>query len=100
MNRDAVRDEAATGIGGVMLWRQFAMVATTGSVFWETAMHAHQVQPHYAPTSVGALMDPAFLRNAVIDANGDRRAESPASPSLRLRWRLAIQAIAVALWRH
>jgi len=63
-------------------------------------MHAHPVQPHYAPTSVGALMDPAFLRNAVIDANGDRRAESTASPSLRQRWRLAVDAITTALRRH
>ena len=48
-------------------------------------MHAHQDQPHYAPASVGALMDPAFLRGAVIDANGDRRAETTPSAVLWLR---------------
>lgn len=63
-------------------------------------MHAHQAQPHYAPSSVGALMDPAFLRAAVNDANGDRRAESTPSPTLRLRWRAAMHAVAAALRRH
>jgi hypothetical protein len=99
MNRDAVQHEAETSPGGAILWRWFAKIAATGSAFWETAMHAHQVQPHYAPSSVGALMDPAFLRDAVLDANGDRRAESTVSPSLRRRWQLAIAAIAAALRR-
>jgi hypothetical protein len=38
-------------------------------------MHRHLGQPHYAPCSVGALMDPGFLRDAVSDANGERRVE-------------------------
>jgi hypothetical protein len=100
MNRGTVHHEAEISPGGAILWRWFATIAATGSAFWETAMHAHQVQPHYAPSSVGALMDPAFLRNAVIDANGDRRAESIASPSLQRRWRMAIDAIAAAFRRH
>jgi hypothetical protein len=63
-------------------------------------MHAHQTQPHYAPWSVGALMDPTFLRGTVIDANGDRRAESPSSATLRLRWRIAMHAVAAVFRRH
>ena len=35
-------------------------------------MHASQSHVHYAPSSVGALMDPAFLRGAVLDADGVR----------------------------
>ena len=63
-------------------------------------MHAHQDQPHYAPASVGALMDPAFLRGAVIDANGDRRAETTSSAAWRQRWRAAMHAIAAVFKRH
>ena len=63
-------------------------------------MHAHQDQPHYAPASVGALMDTAFLRGAVIDANGDRPAERTSSATLRLRWRIAMHALAAAFRRH
>ena len=63
-------------------------------------MHAHQDQPHYAPASVGALMDTAFLRGAVIDANGDRRAETTSSLTLRLRWRGAMHAVAAVFRRH
>jgi len=63
-------------------------------------MHAHQDQPHYAPASVGALMDTSFLRGAVIDANGDRRAEATPSATLRLRWRAAMDAVAAVFKRH
>ena len=63
-------------------------------------MHDHQAQPRYAPSSVGALMDPAFLRDAVMDANGDRRAESVSSASLRLRWQTAWRAVVAVFWRH
>ena len=63
-------------------------------------MHAHQDQPHYAPASVGALMDPAFLRGAVIDANGDRRDETTPSAALRLRLQAAMHAIATVFRRH
>jgi hypothetical protein len=63
-------------------------------------MHAHDAQPHYSPASVGALMDPALLRRAMIDANGGHQPESNSSLALRLRWRLAIHAVAAVFWRH
>jgi hypothetical protein len=63
-------------------------------------MHAYQDQPHYAPASVGALMDPAFLRSAVIDANGDRRDQTPPSAALLLRWRVAMHAVAAVFRWH
>jgi hypothetical protein len=34
-------------------------------------MHAGQTPLHYAPASVGCLMYPAFLRGAVLDAEGE-----------------------------
>ena len=63
-------------------------------------MYEHHMQPRYAPTSVGALMDPAFLRHAVMDANGDRRDETATLATLRWRWRGAIHAMAAAFARH
>jgi hypothetical protein len=63
-------------------------------------MHAHPTQPHYAPASVGALMDPEFLRGAVIDANGDRHAEGRAPVPLRLRWQVVVHAVAAVFRRH
>ena len=58
------------------------------------ALDTFRNQPHYALSSVGALMDPAFLRGAVLDASGDRRDASTSSATLRLRWRAAIRAVA------
>jgi hypothetical protein len=77
----------------------------TGSDFkeamMETMMPPHQNQPHYAPASVGALMDPAVLRGAVIDANGDRRRAERTSPlTLQARWRVAMHADAAVYRRH
>ena len=63
-------------------------------------MHAHQAEPHYAPASVGALMDPVFLRGAVIDANGGRRDERDPSLALQQRLRVAMQAVAAVFRRH
>jgi len=63
-------------------------------------MDAHRGQAHYAPSLVGALIDPAFLRGAAREANDERRAEARAPSSLRLRWAGAIHAIAVALRRR
>jgi len=39
-------------------------------------MHAGQTPLHYAPASVGGLMDPVFLRRAVLDAEGGRHADA------------------------
>jgi hypothetical protein len=63
-------------------------------------MRADKGQPHFAPTSVGVLVDPAFLRSAMIDANGDRHAETVSRPTLHLRWKDTMHAIAAALRRH
>ena len=63
-------------------------------------MYEHHMQPHYAPSSVGALMDPGFLRRAAMEANGDRREEGPSLAILRWRWRDAIHAITAAFARH
>jgi hypothetical protein len=50
---------------------------------------------------VGALIDPAFVRGAAMDANEERRAEAVfLASSFRLRWASAIRALAVALHRH
>lgn len=66
-------------------------------------MHAGQVPLHYTPSSVGALMDPAFLRVAVLDAGGEPHASfsawPPMPPRLRAAWR-AIQSTLARLRRH
>ena len=53
-------------------------------------MHADEARLHYAPTSVGALMDPTFLRDAVRDAEGGYRAVMAPSRALFAR---SIQAM-------
>lgn len=63
-------------------------------------MHDRQTQPHYSPSSVGALMEPAFLRDVMLNANGDRHAETSSLSTLRLRWQGALHTIAVALRRQ
>ncbi len=64
-------------------------------------MHASQVSLHYMPSSVGALMDPAFLRDAMLDADGERHGPSrpPIPEPLRRAWR-ALRAITARLRRH
>jgi hypothetical protein len=96
---DFVMEFLSTSYTVYTVYTDFGMLASD-SVFLETAMHAHHVEPHYAPSSVGALMDPVFLRGAVIDANGGHRAEGASPPRLWLRWRRAIRAIATACRRH
>jgi hypothetical protein len=63
-------------------------------------MHVHRAQLHYTPALVGALMDPAFLRDAVTDANGERHVKGVSSISLRLRWRVAMHSVAAVFRRH
>jgi hypothetical protein len=72
--------------------------AVTGSP--KAAMHEHLTQPHYAPASVGALMDPAFLRGAMLDAEGGRRAESTSPPATWPRWRTAVHAVTAFFRRY
>ena len=101
MNRGELRRGAGTKPAGVAtLESSLAMVASNDSALSEIAMHGHQDRPHYAPASVGALMDPAFLRSAAIDASGDRRAENSSPVTLRQRWLFAVHAVAAALRRH
>lgn len=45
-------------------------------------MHTIPVQPRHTPTSVGALMDPGFLRQAVNDMVATTDAEGPQVPSV------------------
>jgi hypothetical protein len=45
-------------------------------------------------------MDPVFLRNAMLDANGNRRDEAETLATSRWRWRGTIRAIAAAFRRH
>ena len=61
-------------------------------------MHAGQAPLHYAPVSVGALMDPAFLRDAVHDAEGEHHAALGTRRGLS-RWRTALRR-AIAQWLH
>ena len=63
-------------------------------------MHEHHGQAHYAPASVGALIDTAFLRRAAMEANDERRAERTLPSAMRLRWIDAMRALIVALRRH
>ena len=63
-------------------------------------MNDRQTQPHYAPSSVGALMDPAFLRSVMIEANGEHRPEALSPSPLLLRWQGAWHNIAFALSRQ
>lgn len=51
-------------------------------------MHAIRLRARYTPTSVGALMDPGFLRKAVNDmiaTTDEEEHEEPAPPWWR-RW--------------
>ena len=56
-------------------------------------MHSPHSHPHYAPSSVGALMDPGFLRRAVDDAESQGHAQQAWIPAPKFAWRSAI-----ALW--
>jgi hypothetical protein len=56
-------------------------------------MYTPRPNPYYSPSSVGALMDPTFLRRAVREAEGRGHANEPLSPSLAKRWRIVIDAL-------
>lgn len=63
-------------------------------------MHANQTHPHYAPSWVGGLMDPVFLRHAVHDAKGECHADSRAPPPTRAVWQAALRRVAALFRRH
>ena len=49
-------------------------------------MRTPHVWPYYSPSSVGALMDPGFLREAVNDAGADGRSGSSPESSGMSCW--------------
>ena len=64
-------------------------------------MQVPQSHVHYAPSSVGALMDPGFLRGAVLDAESESHHwESATSQGLSARFcavlRIAVSGILAA----
>jgi hypothetical protein len=61
----------------------------------ESAMHAGQTHFHFTPSSVGGLMDPAFLRAAMQDADGMRLSIKNARSPVAKRWLAVRRAIAV-----
>jgi hypothetical protein len=60
-------------------------------------MRTPRVWPYFTPSSVGALMDPVFLRRAV-DAAGPRPwAERSMQPAVPSRWAIALARIVSAV---
>jgi len=70
------------------------------TVIPETAMYTPREQPHYTPSSVGALMDPAFLRRAVRDAQASGHAAVPPVKPAATRWQRAMRAVAAFFARQ
>ncbi|HKW82517.1 MAG TPA: hypothetical protein VJN68_02090 [Burkholderiaceae bacterium] len=60
-------------------------------------MHTVPVQPRHTPTSVGALMDPGFLRQAVNDMVATTDAEGPQVPSVGDVLKAGTRRLAAAL---
>ena len=60
-------------------------------------MHAGQTPLHYEPASVGGLMDPVFLRGAVLDAEGGRDADAGTGATRRRHWRAAWRRLVARL---
>ncbi len=63
-------------------------------------MRADANQPHYAPASVGGLMDPAFLRIARHDADGASAVVEPQAPALWQRLQGVVQTVVAAIRHH
>jgi len=60
-------------------------------------VHTVPVQPRHTPTSVGALMDPEFLRQAVNDMVATTDAEGPQIPSIGDAFKAAAFRLGAAL---
>lgn len=54
---------------------------------------------HFIPTSVGALMDPEYLRQALRDAAGSGTLGSAAHVVAPARWRAGIRRLVTASFR-
>jgi hypothetical protein len=63
-------------------------------------VHTVPVQPRHTPTSVGALMDPVFLRQAVNDMVATTDAEGPQIPSIGDALKTAALRVIAALRGH
>ena len=63
-------------------------------------MRADSNQPHYAPSSVGGLMDPDFLRSARYDADGRQPVYADERPGLWLRLQQAVQSMLAVMRPH
>jgi len=66
---------------------------------FETTVHTVPVQPRYTPTSVGALMDPMFLKQAVTDMVATTDAEGPQVASIGDVLKATAQRV-IATLRH
>jgi hypothetical protein len=55
-------------------------------------MHESQTSIHYAPASVGALIDTGLLRRAIRDAEGGNP-DNEFVPASRRAWRIALRAL-------
>ena len=55
-------------------------------------MHESQARIHYAPVSVGALIDTGLLRRAIRDAEGGQP-DDEVVPAARRPWRIALRAL-------
>ena len=62
-------------------------------------MPVNHTQPHYAPSSVGGLMDPAFLRGAMSDVNGGHRPMTAGVDAAAAWPRLRQAVLAAVRWR-
>ncbi len=60
-------------------------------------MYTPRSQPHFAPFSAGALMDPVFLRRVVSDVEASGHADETRPPPVNARWRIAKCAVTAFL---
>jgi hypothetical protein len=78
---------------------RFASAFDVGGDFLETAMHESQASIHYAPASVGTLIDTGLLRRVIRDAEGGKP-DNELVPASRRPWRIALRALVELCLRH